>query len=1137
MALASSAKVSRFNLLQLETGEKFLTDVAVVHTPPSPAEHHPLPHVKGRLRICSASVVFEPAEQDLPLLRIPFSKVTCIDTVNETGWNSAASRGAGGHGARFRVQCSSLIALFANNKPGPYQQYVGCQEHVFAALHSGLERFMPLLLELLSCAKLAGDKAEEAVQELVLEHERRNYRFDAACLVDPLHERIEFEAKVQVQVPLVAVSGRLVVTGERLYVQPFSSLAPTNLVSIELQSISRVRRRRHCHMNVALELRLRAEWTRLEVFSPISLGPDKHHGSKHSLFVIAPSSEQRDQLANILLALCPKIEGARGASSEGGLDAVEAVAEAEALQRRWVAGDMSNYDYLLALNEVAGRSFNDISQYPVMPWVISDYHSLLLDIDDPASFRDLSTPIGALQPTRLAALKERFQQMATLHPHPPPDQLPGCGAGEEEEEELMEKQAEEGSTGPFLYGTHYSTPGYVAHFMVRKAPDLLLHLQSGKFDAADRCFASVAASWRAVNDNMADVKELIPEFFGTDTSFLTNDRQLNLGLKQNGMPVGDVELPLWANDAADFLAQNRRALESPHVCQHLHEWIDLIFGFKSRGPAAVAADNIFFPLTYSHVIQRQVDKCGDPLARKALLLQAQEFGQCCDRLFSRPHPPRVSLTLHKTLDPNREPRQGPMQASLAQPHQQQTRADADRRSIPPPPSEPLSTAPCTNADSTAILPCGDGDEDEEDDILSETLPQASTRERSSGHQHQQVHQEKTAAASTRHEDARCRSGFKGHLRGGGAHVKDRWWCQSEIMASLCSRPPAKFKAKDGITALSYLQYRVDRREEEDDGQSLSSLPAAEAMVVLASSDATLRVIDVGSRRQVRCWDNLGDLALSSVVSLPEGLGTDSGDRLVVVGSWDTSIRVVSVEYGRTVQHLSVGHDDAISSLALSGPHHQRLLLSGSWDGWIKAWAMSGQGFSSTPLCSVAELESEVKQVDILDDGSICASLCAEGLVKLWDVRSGTAVQSHWPSRASTIQLLNSHSSSPFPTLALASLDEPSAQICLWDLRHTAKPCVQPSEVPMCALTSLSSDGSSWVAGTADGDVWIGNFGEDEGEPTTPVKISPSPHTDVVSCVGLVCVQDDAKRARMMMTSGSHDGSACLWDAYLATKQQ
>jgi len=64
----------------------------------------------------------------------------------------------------------------------------------------------------------------------------------------------------------------------------------------------------------------------------------------------------------------------------------------------------------------------------------------------------------------------------------------------------------------------------------------------------------VAAAWRAVNDNMADVKELIPEFFGSDTSFLTNSDGLDLGLKQNGLPVGDVELPLWyANEPCDAL--------------------------------------------------------------------------------------------------------------------------------------------------------------------------------------------------------------------------------------------------------------------------------------------------------------------------------------------------------------------------------------------------------------------------------------------------------------------------------------------------------------------------------------------------------------------------------------------------------
>lgn len=42
----------------------------------------------------------------------------------------------------------------------------------------------------------------------------------------------------------------------------------------------------------------------------------------------------------------------------------------------------------------------------------------------------------------------------------------------------------------------------------------------------------------------------------------------------------DVKMPKWAKDADDFLKINREALESHHVSMHLHEWIDLIFGYK-----------------------------------------------------------------------------------------------------------------------------------------------------------------------------------------------------------------------------------------------------------------------------------------------------------------------------------------------------------------------------------------------------------------------------------------------------------------------------------------------------------------------------------------------------------------------------
>ena len=41
--------------------------------------------------------------------------------------------------------------------------------------------------------------------------------------------------------------------------------------------------------------------------------------------------------------------------------------------KAWQQRRLSNFDYLMLLNTLAGRSINDISQYPVMPWVLSTY--------------------------------------------------------------------------------------------------------------------------------------------------------------------------------------------------------------------------------------------------------------------------------------------------------------------------------------------------------------------------------------------------------------------------------------------------------------------------------------------------------------------------------------------------------------------------------------------------------------------------------------------------------------------------------------------------------------------------------------------------------------------------------------------
>jgi factor associated with neutral sphingomyelinase activation len=91
----------------------------------------------------------------------------------------------------------------------------------------------------------------------------------------------------------------------------------------------------------------------------------------------------------------------------------------------------------------------------------------------------------------------------------------------------------------FMYGSHYSTPGYVMYWLVRKHPELMLRLQNGRFDAPDRLFFSVGEAWAAsAGRSNTDLKELIPEFFlPGNGDFLVNSMHLPLGRRQNGQQV------------------------------------------------------------------------------------------------------------------------------------------------------------------------------------------------------------------------------------------------------------------------------------------------------------------------------------------------------------------------------------------------------------------------------------------------------------------------------------------------------------------------------------------------------------------------------------------------------------------------
>ncbi|XP_048453045.1 lysosomal-trafficking regulator [Rhincodon typus] len=193
---------------------------------------------------------------------------------------------------------------------------------------------------------------------------------------------------------------------------------------------------------------------------------------------------------------------------------------------------------------------------------------------------------------------------------------------------------------PYHYGSHYSNSGTVLHFLVRMPPftKMFLAYQDQSFDIPDRTFHSMNTTWRLSSyESMTDVKELIPEFFYLP-EFLVNREGFDFGMRQNGERVNHVNLPPWArNDPRLYILIHRQALESDHVSQTICNWIDLVFGNKQKGRAAVQAINVFHPATYFGM---DVSAVEDPVQRRALETMIKTYGQTPRQLFTTTHPCR-----------------------------------------------------------------------------------------------------------------------------------------------------------------------------------------------------------------------------------------------------------------------------------------------------------------------------------------------------------------------------------------------------------------------------------------------------------------------------------------------------------------
>lgn len=379
-----------------------------------------------------------------------------------------------------------------------------------------------------------------------------------------------------------------------------------NILQKQPKNVKRHRRWNVCKIKAVHWTRYLLRYTAIEIFFNDSVGP---------IFFNFSSQKDAKDVGTLIVATRNESLFAKGGNKDKSgvipfVDRRVALEMAETARESWRKREMTNFEYLMILNTLSGRSYNDLTQYPVFPWVLADYSSETLDFNKSSTFRDFTKPVGALDPKRFEVFEDRYRNFCD------PD-IPS-----------------------FYYGSHYSSMGIVLFYLLRLEPFTALHrnLQGGKFDHADRLFQSIEGTYKNCLSNTSDVKELIPEFFYMP-EFLLNSNSYHLGVKQDGEPIGDVCLPAWAKGSPEeFISRNREALESEYVSSNLHHWIDLVFGYKQRGKPAVESANVFYYLTYEGAVD--LDTIEDELQRLAIEDQIANFGQTPIQIFRKKHPRR-----------------------------------------------------------------------------------------------------------------------------------------------------------------------------------------------------------------------------------------------------------------------------------------------------------------------------------------------------------------------------------------------------------------------------------------------------------------------------------------------------------------
>ena len=230
---------------------------------------------------------------------------------------------------------------------------------------------------------------------------------------------------------------------------------------------------------------------------------------------------------------------------------------------KWQKGFYSNFVYLMLLNFFSNRSYSDIYNYPIFPWL---FNYLELNNDKKPKLRNLNLNLGQISINDNKISQNRLNYF---------------------ENKYNTKKNNLNDQNLIVYESNYSNPFNTTFYLIRTIPFSFLALEFKiKEEENNNNINKINTKiFNSYNESLFYnlslnnfIYELIPEIYFLPENLLNLNKISFKNKEINNF--SDVELPEKNN--YEFVYKLIKELESKNVSNVLNNWIDLIFGVKQN---------------------------------------------------------------------------------------------------------------------------------------------------------------------------------------------------------------------------------------------------------------------------------------------------------------------------------------------------------------------------------------------------------------------------------------------------------------------------------------------------------------------------------------------------------------------------